>query len=381
MLPMPDDPDIAVDPIDPEDANNPRSIRKIVMQVAFMAIAIGVSGFLLVKIFDDLDFDAILDAIKSLDDAERLSLIAGTVMIVWSEGLLMASFVPGMPARRGTLAWLGPTAVGSVVPGPSDVPFIYRMFKSWGQTSATAATAVAAASLFNIGSKLVLPAIAGLGVAVADIPLDGIVSTIITATVILAVFLVVATIVLGSEKRTAAAGRAFDRVWRPTLRLLRRTPPDRPAADRMVIQRAESLALLRGTWQRSLAAIVFVTFTRVALFVMCLRFVGVPESSLSWISIFCVWAIVRGLTVVPLMPGGVGVSELAYVAMLTPIAGTQYVNQVTAGVLIYRILTWLLMIPAGGVALGMWRVGLRRAEERERSTAEVSPTPTPPADR
>ena len=121
----------------------------------------------------------------------------------------------------------------------------------------------------------------------------------------------------------------------------------------------------------TLASIVFVTFARVALFVMCLRFVGVPESSLSWVAIFCVWAVVRGLTVVPLMPGGVGVSELAYVAMLTPIAGTQYVNQVTAGVLIYRILTWLLMIPAGAVALGLWQAGLRRAE-RERNRAEAT---------
>jgi hypothetical protein len=53
---------------------------------------------------------------------------------------------------------------------------------------------------------------------------------------------------------------------------------------------------------------------------------------------------------------------VAYVGMLTPIAGTQYVNQITAGVLIYRILTWLLMIPAGGVAIGLWRIGLRRNE-------------------
>jgi uncharacterized membrane protein YbhN (UPF0104 family) len=287
-------------------------------------------------------------------------LIFGTMIVVWSEGLLMASFVPGMPARRGTLAWLGPTAVGSVVPGPSDVPFIYRMFTSWGQTSASAATAVAAASLFNIASKLTLPAIAGLGVLVADIPMDGILSTVFTAAVILAVFLIVAVVVLGSPNRTAAAGRAIERVWRPTLRLLRRRPPDRSLADRMVIQRAESLALLQGIWIRSLAAIVFVTVTRVALFVMCIRFVGVPESALSWVAVFCVWAIVRGLTVIPLMPGGAGVSELAYVAMLTPIAGTQYVNQVTAGVLVYRLLTWLLMIPAGGVALALWQTGLRR---------------------
>jgi uncharacterized membrane protein YbhN (UPF0104 family) len=339
-----------------------------VIRVLVMAIGIGVAGVLLVATFDDLDLDAIIDALGSLDDAERLSLIGGTVILCWAEGLLMASFVRGMPARRGTLAWLGPTAVGSVVPGPSDVPFIFRMFRSWGQSSASAATAVAAASMFNIASKLILPAIAGIGVVVADIPLDGVMSTIVTAAVILAVFLIVAGIVLGSEKRTVAAGRLLDRVWRPTMRLLRRQPPDRSLADRLVIHRTEAVALLRGSWHKSLAAITFVTLVRVALLVMSIRFVGVPESVLSWVAIFCVWAIVRGLTVIPLMPGGVGVSEVAYIGMLTAITGQDYVNEVTAGVLVYRILTWLLMIPAGGVAMALWQAGLRK-DRKERQAA------------
>jgi uncharacterized membrane protein YbhN (UPF0104 family) len=364
------DVDSAGDVDDPEQVTSPtkQSLRKIVIRVLVMAIGIGVAGVLLVATFDDLDLDAIIDALGSLDDAERLSLIGGTVILCWAEGLLMASFVQGMPARRGTLAWLGPTAVGSVVPGPSDVPFIFRMFRSWGQSSASAATAVAAASMFNIASKLILPAIAGIGVVVADIPLDGVMSTIVTAAVILAIFLIVAGIVLGSPKRTAAAGRMLDRVWRPTMRLLRRRPPDRSLADRLVIHRTEAVALLRGSWHKSLAAITFVTLVRVALLVMSIRFVGVPESVLSWVAIFCVWAIVRGLTVIPLMPGGVGVSEVAYIGMLTAITGQDYVNEVTAGVLVYRILTWLLMIPAGGVAMALWQAGLRK-DRKERQAA------------
>jgi uncharacterized membrane protein YbhN (UPF0104 family) len=361
------------DPHDGDGAVTPptrkQSLRKVLIRVLVMAIGIGVAGVLLVATFDDLDFDEIVDAIGSLDDAERLSLIGGTVILCWAEGLLMASFVRGMPARRGTLAWLGPTAVGSVVPGPSDVPFIFRMFRSWGQSTSAAATAVAAASMFNIASKLVLPAIAGLGVVVADIPLDGVMNTIVTAAVILAIFLVIAGVVLGSEKRTAAAGRLLDRIWRPTMRLLRRRAPDRSLADRLVIHRTEAVALLRGSWHKSLAAITFVTFVRVALFVMSIRFVGVPESVLSWVAIFCVWAIVRGLTVIPLMPGGVGVSEVAYIGMLTAISGQAYVNEVTAGVLVYRILTWLLMIPAGGVAMALWQVGLRRNQKQSQAAA------------
>jgi uncharacterized membrane protein YbhN (UPF0104 family) len=359
--------DLDIDDVAPRTRK--QSLGKIALRVLVMAIGIGVAGVLLAATFDDLDLDEILDALGSLDDAERLSLIGGTVILCWAEGLLMASFVRGMPARRGTLAWLGPTAVGSVVPGPSDVPFIFRMFRSWGQSPASAATAVAAASMFNIASKLVLPAIAGLAVVVADIPLDGVMGTIITAAVVLAIVLVIVGVVLGSQKRTAAAGRLLDKTWRPTLRLLRRHPPDRSLADRLVIQRTEAIALLRGSWHKSLAAITFVTFVRVALFVMSIRFVGVPESVLSWVAIFCVWAIVRGLTVVPLMPGGVGVSEVAYIGMLTAISGEQYVNEVTAGVLVYRLLTWLLMIPAGGVAMALWQVGLRRSQKERQAAA------------
>jgi uncharacterized membrane protein YbhN (UPF0104 family) len=133
-------------------------------------------------------------------------------------------------------------------------------------------------------------------------------------------------------------------------------------AEWLVIQRSQSIEMLRGRGLRAIASMLFVTVARVALLVMCVRFVGVPESAVSWQGIFCVWAIERGLTIIPIMPGNAGVSEFALAGLLTTLAGDQFVNQVTAAVLIFRILTWLLLIPVGGVALGLWRYGLRRAE-------------------
>ena len=69
--------------------------------------------------------------------------------------------------------------------------------------------------------------------------------------------------------------------------------------------------------------------------------------------------------VIPLMPGNAGLSELAYVGLLTPIAGDQYVNQITAGVLIFRILTWLLLVPVGAIAIGIWRFSLTRGKPEQ----------------
>lgn len=349
------------DRLETVDLGTPRRrVARIVGRLLIMAVGLVVAGFALATVFDDLDFSQVADAVRSLDDAETIALIGATGVVVWAEALLTASVVPQLPARRGAIAWLGPTAVASVIPGPSDMPVRYRMFTSWGYDAAVAGTAVAAGALLNIALKLVLPAIAGVGIAVADIPLDGVFSTIVTAAVVLALFIAVAAFALGSESRTATMGRVVDRIWRPTMRLLRREPSGPALADRLVAQRAESLQVLRGRWIRAVASLGLVTATRVSLFVMCIRFVGVPEDDLSWVAIFCVWAIVRGLTVIPIMPGNAGVSELAFVGLLTPIAGTEYVNEVTAGVLLFRLLTWLLMIPVGAAAMGLWQVGLRR---------------------
>ena len=67
-----DDPDGVDEDVTPTRKN---SLRKIVVRVLVMAIGIGVAGVLLVFTFDDLDLDQILDAIKSLDDADHKKLV------------------------------------------------------------------------------------------------------------------------------------------------------------------------------------------------------------------------------------------------------------------------------------------------------------------
>ncbi len=71
-----------------------------------------------------------------------------------------------------------------------------------------------------------------------------------------------------------------------------------------------------------------------------------------------------GLTAIPITPGSAGVAEIGFVGMLTAAAGTEWVNQITAGVLLYRMLTWIVIIPVGFGALGVWRQGVRTDEKR-----------------
>jgi putative heme transporter len=338
----------------------PRSVRKILVRIVFIIVALGVSAWILVATFDDLDIQEIADAVRSLEDAEIISLLSMWLLWIAAQGLLTASLVPGLAVRHGIVAFLGPASITSVVPGPSDLPIRYRMLTSWGRSTGEATLAVAAGGIFSIGIKLVLPVIAAVGLVVSDAPMSDTLQTVVTICLIVGLAVVVLAFVLGSERRTEQAGRLVAPVWSRVLRLLRKpTPADLPA--QMVAARAEALQTLRDRWLVATWATVLTSATKFALLLMCLRFTGVGETELPWTQVFVVFALVQGLTVFPITAGDAGVSEIAYIGMLTAAAGSEFVNQITAAVLVFRILTWLAIIPVGLGALGLWKHQLRRA--------------------
>jgi putative heme transporter len=339
----------------------PRSVRKIVFRIVFVVVALGVSAWILATTFDDLNLDEIVDAVKSLNDAEIISLVSMWILWVAAQGLLTASLVPGLAVRHGIVAYLGPASVTSVVPGPSDLPIRYRMLTSWGRTTGEATLAVAAGGIFSIGIKLVLPIIASVGLLVSDAPLGDTMQTVVTICIIVGLGVVVSAFVLGSEKRTAQAGRLLAPVWARVLRLLRKPMPE-DLPGRMVEVRARAVQTLRDRWLVATWATVLTSATKFALLLMCLRFTGVSEADLGWTEVFVVFALVQGLTVFPITAGDAGVSEIAYIGLLTAAAGEEYVNQITAAVLVFRVLTWLLIIPVGLGTLGLWKLQLRRRE-------------------
>lgn len=341
-------------------------VLRIAIRVLVVVLAVAVGGIALFNIFDDLDPSEVRSALGELSDAEWLSLLFGWLIWVGCQGLQTASLVDRLPARRGVQASLGPTAVSSVIPGPSDLPVRYSMYQSWGVSSTEAATAVAASGIFSIGSQLGLPAIAGLIILVTDVAVDGFASIIAAAAVVLFVLVAFAVFVLGSSDRTAWVGHKLDPLWRLGHRILRRVPPDdAELADFLVTHRATALDHIGDKWVATSAATVITIAAKCSLLVLSLRFVGIPEDALGWSAIFVVYSLVAGLTVIPITPGSAGVTEVALIGMLTPIAGTAYVNEVAAGVLIYRLLTWILIIPVGFGVLGAWRYNLRRARSRD----------------
>ena len=75
------------------------------------------------------------------------------------------------------------------------------------------------------------------------------------------------------------------------------------------------------------------------------------------------YSVGRISTVVNLTPGAVGVAEVAYTAVYVAVLGESSHNEVVAGVLVYRALTYALPMLTGAISYVVWRV-MRHRERR-----------------
>jgi putative heme transporter len=92
-----------------------------------------------------------------------------------------------------------------------------------------------------------------------------------------------------------------------------------------------------------------------------------------------VFALVRVLTIIRFTPGGIGMVEAMLIAGLVAAGGER--AEVTAAVLVFRGITWLLPVPIGALTYLAWRHGQRRWRPRLGEAAPVVPTEpgSPPA--
>jgi uncharacterized membrane protein YbhN (UPF0104 family) len=361
--PGPEDTDVVVEETDPsmatiEPPSKARRVRSVILRLLITVVALGLSGFLLVSVFDDLDWSLVWETIQGVGDAERIALGLGAGVAIAAQGLVTSSTVRGLPVRRGVLGYLAPAAVASIVPGPSDLPMRYKMLASWGYSNADASLAVVASGIFSIGSKLILPGVAMLLAVLVGIEVqDGFGPTIIIAGIVLAVLIAVTSGVIASPRLGGWIAYWLEAPWRIAARLLRRESS--PLAELVESARNKAVELLRDRWKEATWASFLLIISQVGLMIMCLRFVGVEETALTGLGVFVAYGLVAGLTVIPITAGNVGVAETAWIGLLTTMTGPEYINEVTAGVLIYRLLTWLIVIPLGGISMLIWKFSLR----------------------
>jgi uncharacterized protein (TIRG00374 family) len=246
------------------------------------------------------------------------------------------------------------TAVSNTLPAGSaiGVGVTYTLFSSFGFEAGPIAIASVVTGLWNTFVKLGLPVVALAILTIGGGSNPALQSAAVTGIAILAGAVVLLAVVMSSEGLARSTGKRLGAIASRLARPFKRGPWE-DWDEGLARFRAQSIDLLRKRWLAITVATVVSHLSLFMLLLLALRHMGVPSSAVSGPEAFAAFAVVRLVTAVPITPGNLGIVEVGLAAALVVAGGEE--SLVVAAVLIYRALSYLLQVPLGLVAYGIWR--------------------------
>lgn len=300
------------------------------------------------------DFGEVWTAIQSLTWLETTSLLLAAAWNVLTYQFIILAALPGLTLLRAFVVGQISTAISNTLPAGSavGVGITYTMFSSFGFSSGSVAIASVVTGLWNTFVKLGLPVIALAILTIGGSSNPALQSAAVTGVAVLAGAVVLLALILSSDSIAHVAG---DRLGALVSRLARpfKLGPFAGWGDGLARFRAQSIDLLRRRWLAITAATLVSHLSLFALLLMSLRHMGVSADAVSGPEALAAFAVVRLVTAVPITPGNLGIVEVGLAAALVVAGGEE--SLVVAAVLIYRALSYLLQVPLGLVAYGIFK--------------------------
>jgi len=311
-----------------------------------------------------VDYADVWAAIRAMTWLEVLTLALLSVANQATYWLVEVSARPGLGYRQAMKITQTSTAVANTLPGGAALGAGLQtaMYLSYGFVPKDIAISLTLTGAWNTFVKLAMPIGALFLLALSGGVGGALVASAMVGLVVLIGTIVVAAIVLRSERGAIAIGRGFGALLSWMAPLTRRSPRGDWGAS-VADFRHRTIALLSTRWVQLTAATILSHVTLYVVLLVTLRHVGVSNAVVTWQEVLAAFSFVRLLSAIPITPGGVGVVELGLTATLVAAGGGE--AQVVAGVLVFRLLTFVLPIPVGAVSYFLWQHEVARRKPAE----------------
>jgi uncharacterized membrane protein YbhN (UPF0104 family) len=330
--------------------------RRQVVQRA--VVLVGIVGFVFVGVLPRVvDYAAVRAAMASLTVGQLAVIVALTAAAYVANAGPCRILVDGLTWRRAVGADLAARAVVSTIPGPTDIATKYVLYRQWGIPAETATAGIVFAGFFEPLAALVLPLIAVAAVvATGHTTRPNVIWLAIVGVAVLAGSVLLIVGVVRSESLARRLGHGFDWLARHLWRLVRKAPPT-GIVQGVLDFRVRSTDILTRHGLLAFAAAIIAKLAWFLVLEACLWAVGIGPDVVPASVVLAAMAVVAIVSLVPITPGAVGVSEVAYIGLLTAVAGSSATGQITAAVTIFRVAQWLAPIVIGWILLAILRRG------------------------
>jgi uncharacterized membrane protein YbhN (UPF0104 family) len=326
--------------------------RKILRTAGSVALIAAIFGFAVPHF---ASYRSVWASMHAMTWAQVLLVAAAAAASMTSTWIMICSVLPSIRLREAAVVNLGSNAVANTLPagGALAMGVSWAMLSSWGVGTAEYVLYTLVSGIWNVFARLGLPVLALVILATASRPGAGLIAAAAAGLALLAALAAGLGLLTRSESFAVRAGRALQLALAAACRVARRPASfDIPGSLLGFRDRAGALIAARG-W-RITAATTASNLTLWLVLLACLRGIGLSQAQVPWQTSLAAFAFVRLLTVLPITPGGLGITELGLIATLAG-AGHRDGVQVTAAVLLYRAVTYLPPIPLGVIACLTWQ--------------------------
>jgi len=326
--------------------------RKILRTAGSLALVAAIFAFAVPHF---ASYRSVWASMSAMTWAEILLVAVAAAASMVATWIMICSVLPSIRLREAAVVNLGSNAVANTLPagGALAMGVSWAMLSSWGVSTAEYVLYTLVSGIWNVFARLGLPVLALVILATASRPGAGLIAAAAVGLALLAALAAGLGLLMRSESFAVRAGRVLQRVLVTAFRVARRPRSfDIPGSLLGFRDRAGALIAARG-W-RITAATAASNLTLWLVLLACLRGVGLSQAQVPWQTSLAAFAFVRLLTVLPITPGGLGITELGLIATLVG-AGHHDGVQVTAAVLLYRAVTYLPPIPLGVIACLTWQ--------------------------
>lgn len=340
-VPDPDVPD--PDLPDPKKVRRRKATRSIVIIVLSLIAAKLIIGFV-----GQIDWSQVYRSFSKISWWQVLILIAVLGVRQVFNAIPLATFVPGLGLNHSMQNDVAANVAGTVTPPPGDMVVRIAMFNSWNVNPVDGMAGVTM-NMLNFYAVRLLTPVVGLAIfTVAGIERHRVAWALLCALGAVALLLVLA-VVLRAEDWADRLGRG---AAVQAQRFKATADPDKwsAAVNKFRTQMSEGFARRSAI---SVVALLLMVAVDSLILTLALRFVGVPASAVATLLIVGAFFTAYPLTTMPLF--GLGVLDAVLTAAYVENSGIEYEPMIIAGLAIWRVVTIIGPMLAGGITIFAWR--------------------------
>jgi len=272
--------------------------------------------------------------------------------------------LPPLRFRHGFMEIQTSTAVATTVPagGALALGLTYRMFGSFGFSNVAISTAVMTTGVWNLGAKFGLPIVAVVLMAATGHSAGRAVGAALIGVALIAVSGTVLWLIFRDEASACRVGRLGDRILNWVLHFARKSESHRVEHAALHFREQTAEIVHERGWLLT-AAVLASQFALFVLVVFCVRAVGIPAGTVSFLAVLLSFAIARLAGALPITPGGLGSVDAAFTGMLIAFGATS--SHALAADLVWRATTYFPPILIGIVTYLLWKRGLAKGTYKD----------------